>query len=106
MAKLLPEAINSSHYRFPAQGQSYIEVPHEAFRSQGECSCRARPGARAGGPRQSSALPDVLPAVTWRATALRPARRFLRSGPALLRVWREAPETLTQNADSQCPPAS
>ncbi|XP_040300059.1 adhesion G-protein coupled receptor D1 isoform X2 [Herpailurus yagouaroundi] len=34
VAKLLPEAINSSHYRFPAQGQSYIEVPHEAFRSQ------------------------------------------------------------------------
>ncbi|XP_011285992.2 adhesion G-protein coupled receptor D1 isoform X2 [Felis catus] len=34
VAKLLPEAINSSHYRFPAQGQSYIQVPHEAFRSQ------------------------------------------------------------------------
>ncbi|XP_078292079.1 adhesion G-protein coupled receptor D1 isoform X2 [Panthera onca] len=34
VAKLLPEAINSSHYRFPAQGQSYIEVPHEAFCSQ------------------------------------------------------------------------
>ncbi|XP_034493789.1 adhesion G-protein coupled receptor D1 [Ailuropoda melanoleuca] len=34
VAKLLPETINSSHYRFPAQGQSYIEVPHEAFRSQ------------------------------------------------------------------------
>ena len=105
MAKLLPEAINSSHYRFPAQGQSYIQVPHEAFRSQGECSCRARPGARAGGPPVLSPS-DVLPAVTWRATALRPARLFLRSGPALLRVWREAPETLTQNADSQCPPAS
>ncbi|KAF0881638.1 AGRD1 protein, partial [Crocuta crocuta] len=34
VAKLLPETINSSHYRFPAQGQSYIKVPHEAFRSQ------------------------------------------------------------------------
>lgn len=39
VAKLLPETINSSHYRFPAQGQSYIKVPHDAFRSQGECCC-------------------------------------------------------------------
>lgn len=30
--------MNSSHYRFPAQGQNYIEIPHEAFHSQGECS--------------------------------------------------------------------
>uniref|UniRef100_A0A673VFB9 Adhesion G protein-coupled receptor D1 n=1 Tax=Suricata suricatta TaxID=37032 RepID=A0A673VFB9_SURSU len=34
VAKLLPKTINSSHYRFPAQGQSYIKVPHEAFHSQ------------------------------------------------------------------------
>lgn len=30
--------MNSTHYRFPAQGQSYIEIPHEAFHSQGECA--------------------------------------------------------------------
>ncbi|XP_016058606.1 PREDICTED: adhesion G-protein coupled receptor D1 [Miniopterus natalensis] len=35
VAKLLPKTLNSSHYRFPAQGHSYIEIPHEAFRSQG-----------------------------------------------------------------------
>ncbi|XP_014642734.1 PREDICTED: adhesion G-protein coupled receptor D1 [Ceratotherium simum simum] len=35
VAKLLPKTMNSSHYRFPAQGQSYIEIPHEAFRSPG-----------------------------------------------------------------------
>uniref|UniRef100_A0A9L0JPE9 Adhesion G-protein coupled receptor D1 n=1 Tax=Equus asinus TaxID=9793 RepID=A0A9L0JPE9_EQUAS len=35
VAKLLPKTMNSSHYRFPAQGQSYIEIPHEAFRNQG-----------------------------------------------------------------------
>ncbi|XP_036132719.1 adhesion G-protein coupled receptor D1 [Molossus molossus] len=34
VAKLLPKTMNSSHYRFPAQGHSYIEIPHEAFRSQ------------------------------------------------------------------------
>ncbi|XP_019524466.1 PREDICTED: adhesion G-protein coupled receptor D1 [Hipposideros armiger] len=34
VAKLLPDATNSSHYRFPAQGHSYIEIPHEAFHSQ------------------------------------------------------------------------
>ncbi|TKC34567.1 hypothetical protein EI555_020197, partial [Monodon monoceros] len=34
MAKLLPKTMNSSHYRFPAQGQNYIEIPHEAFHSQ------------------------------------------------------------------------
>lgn len=38
MAKVLPKTMNSSHYRFPAQGQNYIEIPHEAFHSQGECS--------------------------------------------------------------------
>lgn len=38
MAKILPDATNSSHYRFPAQGHSYIEIPHEAFHSQGECA--------------------------------------------------------------------
>ncbi|KAM5312704.1 adhesion G-protein coupled receptor D1 isoform 2-T2 [Glossophaga mutica] len=33
VAKLLPKTLNFSHYRFPAQGHSYIEIPHEAFRS-------------------------------------------------------------------------
>ncbi|XP_070255699.1 adhesion G-protein coupled receptor D1 isoform X3 [Myotis yumanensis] len=33
VAKLLPRALNSSHYRFPAQGHNYIEIPQEAFRS-------------------------------------------------------------------------
>ncbi|XP_036290192.2 adhesion G-protein coupled receptor D1, partial [Pipistrellus kuhlii] len=32
VAKLLPGTLNSSSYRFPAQGPSYIEVPKEAFR--------------------------------------------------------------------------
>ncbi|KAM9054937.1 adhesion G-protein coupled receptor D1 isoform 2-T2 [Megaptera novaeangliae] len=34
VAKMLPKTMNSSHYRFPAQGQNYIEIPHEAFHSQ------------------------------------------------------------------------
>ncbi|XP_006063133.4 adhesion G-protein coupled receptor D1 isoform X1 [Bubalus bubalis] len=34
VAKVLPKTMNSSHYRFPAQGQNYIEIPHEAFHSQ------------------------------------------------------------------------
>ncbi|KAB1255306.1 Adhesion G-protein coupled receptor D1 [Camelus dromedarius] len=34
VARLLPKTMNSSHYRFPARGQSYIEIPHEAFHSQ------------------------------------------------------------------------
>ncbi|XP_053785103.1 adhesion G-protein coupled receptor D1 isoform X2 [Desmodus rotundus] len=33
VAKLLPKTVNFSHYRFPAQGHSYIEIPHEAFQS-------------------------------------------------------------------------
>lgn len=45
VARLLPSAVDASRHRFPAQGRSYIEVPHEAFRSQGECARRwgARP---------------------------------------------------------------
>ncbi|KAM6155795.1 adhesion G-protein coupled receptor D1 [Rhynchocyon petersi] len=31
VAKVLPQTMNISHYRFLAQGQSYIEIPHEAF---------------------------------------------------------------------------
>nr|XP_031526069.1 adhesion G-protein coupled receptor D1 [Vicugna pacos] len=34
VARLLPKTMNSSHYRFPARGQSYIEIPQEAFHSQ------------------------------------------------------------------------
>ncbi|XP_036907754.1 adhesion G-protein coupled receptor D1 isoform X1 [Sturnira hondurensis] len=33
VAKLPPKTLNFSHYRFPAQGHSYIEIPHEAFHS-------------------------------------------------------------------------
>ncbi|KAF6080387.1 adhesion G protein-coupled receptor D1 [Phyllostomus discolor] len=33
VAKLPPKTLNFSHYRFPAQGPSYIEIPHEALRS-------------------------------------------------------------------------
>lgn len=59
VAKLLPKTMNSSHYRFPAQGQSYIEIPHEAFRNQGECSCGAgSPGPSLG--RDALALPRDL----------------------------------------------
>ncbi|XP_037365771.1 adhesion G-protein coupled receptor D1 [Talpa occidentalis] len=32
VAQLRPRTLNSSHYRFPARGQSYIEIPHQAFR--------------------------------------------------------------------------
>ncbi|XP_054520717.1 adhesion G-protein coupled receptor D1 isoform X3 [Pan troglodytes] len=31
VAKILPKTVNSSHYRFPAHGQSFIQIPHEAF---------------------------------------------------------------------------
>ncbi|KAM9194995.1 adhesion G-protein coupled receptor D1 [Dugong dugon] len=34
VAKVLPGTMNTSHYRFPAQGHSYIQIPHEAFHSQ------------------------------------------------------------------------
>uniref|UniRef100_F1RFQ8 Adhesion G-protein coupled receptor D1 n=1 Tax=Sus scrofa TaxID=9823 RepID=F1RFQ8_PIG len=34
VARLLPKTLNSSHYRFPARGQNYIEIPHVAFHSQ------------------------------------------------------------------------
>ncbi|XP_072877347.1 adhesion G-protein coupled receptor D1 isoform X3 [Chlorocebus sabaeus] len=34
VAKVLPKTVNSSHYRFPAQGQSFIQIPHEAFHSR------------------------------------------------------------------------
>lgn len=37
VAKLLPKTMNSSHYRFPALGQNYIEIPQEAFHGQGQC---------------------------------------------------------------------
>lgn len=46
MAKLLPRALNSSHYRFPAQGHNYIQIPQEAFRSHGGC---LGPWGRGGG---------------------------------------------------------
>ncbi|XP_009180335.1 adhesion G-protein coupled receptor D1 isoform X3 [Papio anubis] len=34
VAKVLPKTVNSSHYRFPAHGQSFIQIPHEAFHSR------------------------------------------------------------------------
>ncbi|XP_032100377.1 adhesion G-protein coupled receptor D1 isoform X4 [Sapajus apella] len=33
VAKVLPKTMNSSHYRFPACGQNFIQIPHEAFHS-------------------------------------------------------------------------
>ncbi|XP_040842800.1 adhesion G-protein coupled receptor D1 [Ochotona curzoniae] len=32
VTKLLPQSLNASHYRFPAQGHSYIELSQEALR--------------------------------------------------------------------------
>ncbi|XP_007953241.1 adhesion G-protein coupled receptor D1 [Orycteropus afer afer] len=34
VGKVLPTTTNTSHYRFLAQGHSYIQIPHEAFHSQ------------------------------------------------------------------------
>ncbi|XP_068940972.1 adhesion G-protein coupled receptor D1-like isoform X1 [Petaurus breviceps papuanus] len=34
LAKVPPETMASHHYRFPTQGQSYIEIPWEAFHSK------------------------------------------------------------------------
>uniref|UniRef100_A0A8B9P660 Adhesion G-protein coupled receptor D1 n=1 Tax=Apteryx owenii TaxID=8824 RepID=A0A8B9P660_APTOW len=31
LAKMYPQTLNLSHYRFPSQGQSYISIPSEAF---------------------------------------------------------------------------
>nr|XP_009664965.1 PREDICTED: probable G-protein coupled receptor 133 isoform X2 [Struthio camelus australis] len=31
LAKMYPQSLNLSHYRFPSQGQSYISIPSEAF---------------------------------------------------------------------------
>lgn len=50
MARLLPSAVDASHRRFPARGRSYVEVPHEAFRSQGECARRGGHGLRSPQP--------------------------------------------------------
>jgi hypothetical protein len=37
VAKVLSRTLSAPHYRFPAHGQSYIEIPREALHSQGEC---------------------------------------------------------------------
>lgn len=66
MARLLPSASDASHYRFPAQGRSYIEVPHEAFRSQGE-HARRWPTASA------LCSPPPCAAVSQRRAAAPPA---------------------------------
>lgn len=34
VAKVLPPALSAPHYRFPAHGHSYIEIPREALHSQ------------------------------------------------------------------------
>ncbi|KFO23472.1 Putative G-protein coupled receptor 133 [Fukomys damarensis] len=34
LAKLLPGALSAAHYRFPAHGDSYIEIPGQALHSQ------------------------------------------------------------------------
>uniref|UniRef100_F6ZUG6 Pentraxin (PTX) domain-containing protein n=1 Tax=Monodelphis domestica TaxID=13616 RepID=F6ZUG6_MONDO len=34
LAKVPPETVTAHHYRFPTQGQSYIEIPREAFSSK------------------------------------------------------------------------
>lgn len=36
VAKVLPPALSAPHYRFPAHGHSYIEIPREALHGKGE----------------------------------------------------------------------
>lgn len=84
VAKLLPKTMNSSHYRFPAQGQSYIEIPHEAFRNQGECCRQPRALPRTGcpgSPRRPRALQSGCP-----AEGLPPASAPVPAGAALGQV--------------------
>ena len=47
VAKVLPPALSAPHYRFPAHGHSYIEIPREALHSQGEWIWFLRPSGAA-----------------------------------------------------------
>ncbi|XP_012513101.1 PREDICTED: probable G-protein coupled receptor 133 [Propithecus coquereli] len=92
VVKLLPRAANLSRYRFPARGQSYIEIPQEALRSHTwativgllyhsvHCSLRGIP-----------------PASTRIAEAASHKGCLLSAASALISLEVSPPPTLSQN---------
>lgn len=92
VAKLLPETINSSHYRFPAQGQSYIKVPHEAFRSQAWTTIVGLLYHR-----MHDYLDNIQPAKTKIAEAANYKRHTLFAASYLISLEVSPPPVLSQN---------
>nr|XP_055178298.1 adhesion G-protein coupled receptor D1 isoform X3 [Nyctereutes procyonoides] len=92
VAKLLPETINSSHYRFPAQGQSYIKVPHDAFRSQAWVTIVGLLYHR-----MHDYLDNILPAKTTIAEAANYKSHTLSAVSYLISLKVSPPPVLSQN---------
>uniref|UniRef100_A0A8C0TB97 Adhesion G protein-coupled receptor D1 n=1 Tax=Canis lupus familiaris TaxID=9615 RepID=A0A8C0TB97_CANLF len=92
VAKLLPETINSSHYRFPAQGQSYIKVPHDAFRSQAWVTIVGLLYHR-----MHDYLDNILPAKTTIAEAANYKSHTLSAVSYLISLEVSPPPVLSQN---------
>lgn len=70
VTKLLPQSLNASHYRFPAQGHSYIELSQEALRGPGERLpgrvCHGEHGPACPGPlQQCLPWPGALTQAAW-----------------------------------------
>lgn len=42
LAKMHPQTLNLSRYRFPSRGQSYISIPSEAFQEKGKEKFKGR----------------------------------------------------------------
>ncbi|XP_064434256.1 adhesion G-protein coupled receptor D1 isoform X1 [Mirounga angustirostris] len=92
VAKLLPETMNSSHYRFPAWGQSYIEVPHKAFRSQAWTTIVGLLYHR-----MHDYLDHIQPAKTKIAEAANYKRHVLSAASYLISLEVSPPPVLSQN---------
>ncbi|XP_053445507.1 adhesion G-protein coupled receptor D1 [Nycticebus coucang] len=92
VAKVLLKAMNFSHYRFPAHGQSYIEIPQEAFCGQGWATIVGLLYHTVH--RYLSSIP---PATTRIAEAASYKGCLLSAASALISLEVSPPPTLSQN---------
>ncbi|XP_045390269.1 adhesion G-protein coupled receptor D1 [Lemur catta] len=92
VAKVLPRAMNFSHFRFPARGQSYIEIPQEAFRGHAWATIVGLLYHTV-----HSSLSRIPPASTRIAGAASCRGCFLSAASALISLEVSPPPTLSRN---------
>ncbi|XP_008067573.1 adhesion G-protein coupled receptor D1 [Carlito syrichta] len=92
VARVLPGTLNASHFRFPARGQSYIEIPHEALHSHAWTTIVGLLYHSMHG-----YLGNILPARTRIAEAVHYKDCLLSAASSLISLEVSPPPTLAQN---------